>query len=326
MSNEKPRTRLTPQELQNLADAAQKEEWCTFDADPASLYCLFKALVDNRKGRASWQALRSAKHNVDRDALVLSSWQHLEAQHGEVIKKEYHSLEYHRHFLFDWFLDRYDVRRARQAVGGGKVASNVHLLLALAVLALFLLRRSGLFEPRPTVWSVVLSVVIYSVAVASLAVPFRERLSKDSSEALILALHSLVPRLAGAGAVGLVILASSQELLRVVVATKPWWLIGLFLAGYCYLLLEMARRIHPLPRRRRLALLAFDISMIALSHSAALAMIAEGGLRRVLANTEAGESFRLFTLGESANVVFFVFTIGLVVNLIWAEQPVTEPL
>ncbi len=137
----------------------------------------------------------------------------------------------------------------------------------------------------------------------------------------MIATHSLIPRLAGAGAVGLVILASSQDLLNVVVTTQPWWLIGLLLTGYSYLLLEMARRVHPLPLLRRLALHALDIAATALSHSMALALLAEGALRRVLDGTGGSYGW-----SAAASVVVFVFSIGLVVNLIWAEQPVTEPL
>jgi hypothetical protein len=157
------------------------------------------------------------------------------------------------------------------------------------------------------------------VVLGGLARSFRGKLS-DRLEALATAVHSLIPRLAGAGAVGLVILASSQELLSAVLLTQPWWLIGLLLAGYGYLLLEMARRVHPLPRLRRLALHAFDISTTALAHSLTLVLLAEGVLRKALGGRA------VFGWSEAASAVVFVFSIGLVVNLIWAEQPVTEPL
>lgn len=307
-------------ELQELVSGPEKALAAV--SDPAQLYGLFRFLVDDRKGRNKWQALRSEKQ-LDRDALVVSAWKELEKK--PAIEAQYHSLEYHRLWLFDWLLRRYDIRRARSVVGGGKWwVQNAHFFLLGAVVAVFVLRRWEWLGSRQTFWSLILCGTAYAAVLVLLARSFRARLS-DSLEAFAVATHSLIPRLAGAGAVGLVILASSQELLNVVVDAKPGWLIALLFAGYGYLLLEMARRIHPLPRARRLALHGFDVATTALAHSMTLALLAEGGLRKVLANSPGATADPL-DWSQSLSVVVFVFSIGLVVNLIWAEQPVTEPL
>ncbi len=307
-------------------------------------YALLKLLVQENGG-LRWQALKewSLKERTekardrkepslwDADAQVLKLWQELEgdfvregsAEISELARHRW-SVVYHRHWLFDWFLSRYDIRRARQVLGGGAWSRNAHALLAAAILVVLFFHLAGRLEPLPALSSVSLSLLIYSLVVAALGAGFRARVS-DWPEAIALALHSLIPRLAGAGAVGLVILASSQELLRAVVETGWWWLVGLLLAGYGYLLLEMARRVYPSPPLPRLLCHGADIAATALAHSMTLALLAEGGLRRVLKN-EPGEIADPFSCWELFSVVVFVFTIGLVVNLIWAEQPVTEPL
>lgn len=289
-------------------------------SDPARLYTLFRFLVDDRKGRNKWQALRSGEP-LDRDALVVSAWKELETK--SAIEVQYHSLEYHRLWLFDWLLRRYDVRRARSVVGGRWWAQKAHFLLLGAVLAVFVLRRLQWLGSHQTFWSLVLCGTAYAAVLILLARSFKARLS-DRLEAFAVATHSLIPRLAGAGAVGLVILASSQELLKVVIGTNWWWLLGLLLAGYGYLLLEMAHRVHPAPPLSRLLFHGTDIAATALAHSMMLALLAEGALRKVLLNN--GESHSPLDWSQSLSVVVFVFSIGLVVNLIWAEQPVTEPL
>jgi hypothetical protein len=283
------------------------------------VYEILTFLVSDR----NWLALKASQKTIDRDALALAVWEHLETEHAAAIEAQYQSLEYHRRLLFDWLLGRYDLRRARLAAGAGRWAQQAHWFLLAGVLATFVLYRSGLFGRHPTPWAAAACLALYGAVVAVLGVAFRARLA-DRAEALTLALHSLVPRLAGAGAVGLVILASSQDLLRVVASTRPWWLAGLILAGYGYLLLEMARRVHPLPPPCRLALHGLDVAATALAHATALALLAEGGLRKVLAGGEG--SYGPFSWSQSAAVAVFVFTIGLVVNLIWAEKPVTEPL
>jgi hypothetical protein len=291
-----------------------------FSASPR-LYALLRFIVNDRQGRNMWQALRSEKE-LDRDKLVVFVWEEVEKR--PEIEEKYHSFEYHRLWLFEWFLRRYDIRRAREVVGGGASwAQRAHFVLLLAVLATFVLRLSVWRTSHQTHWALLFCGFAYSMVLIALARSFRDKLP-DKLEAFAVATHSLIPRLAGAGAVGLVILAASQELLKVVINTNWWWLVALLLAGYGYLLLEMARRIHPMPRWARLRPHGFDVACTALAHSTTLALLAEGALRKVLSND--GRSHPPLEWSQLLSIAVFVFTIGLVVNLIWAEQPVTEPL
>lgn len=316
-------TAFTDAESRFASDKAGLERLSAKCARP---YALFKLFVEEKEGWLRWQALKeqTPDKSWDTDAEVLKLWKTLDSDSSSKELASCHwSVVYHRLWLFEWFLRRYDIRRARSVAGGeGFWAQNVHFLLLGVVAVAFALRRFELLGSHETFYSLAFCGLAYAAVLTVLALSFKVRKKlPDGLEALTVATHSLIPRLAGAGAVGLIILASSQDLLKVVVGTKPWWLIGLLLAGYGYLLLEMTRRVHPLPRLRRLTLHALDIAVTALTHSMALALLAEGALRKVLDG--AGGNYGW---SAAASVVVFVFSIGLVVNLIWADQPVTEPL
>jgi hypothetical protein len=287
----------------------------------AELYDDFKLVVHDVKERAKWHA-RSKDENLDRNAEAVQAWNKLET-FGDEIEKQYHSLVYHRLWLFDWLLRRYDVRRARSVVGGGWWARNAHLLLLFLVMLVYVARRLGLFGNHETLLTLFCCAGTYAAVLFVLARSFKAKLP-ERREAFAVATHSLIPRLAAAAVVGVLFLASSLELLLVVLDTRVLWLPVLLLAVYGYIFLEMSRRVHPLPPLRRLALHALDISATALAHSFTLTLLAEGVLRKLL--EIRGSSRLLFGWSESFSLVVFVFSIGLVVNLIWAEQPVTEPL
>jgi hypothetical protein len=289
------------------------------------LHGLFKFIVAEPTGEAKWQELRTKNKALDRDSLVVHVWNKLDSpQYREAIEKQYHSLEYHRLWLFDWLLRRYDVRNARKIVGGKSwAAANAHLLVLAAVLAVFAVRRLRWLGAHQTQGAALLCAAVYSAALAGLAWSFKPKLP-DRLEAFTAATHSLIPRLAGASVVGLLFLASSLEIVPALLGTHWLWLLGVLAASYGYLLLEMARRIHPLPRLRRLLGFGADVAATALAHSITLILLAEGVLIRMLPGGTDRHS-PLSTV-EAFSLVVFVFSIGLVVNVIWAEQPVTEPL
>lgn len=285
------------------------------------LYGLFKLLSNDDKGRAVWHRLATEVPRLDRDQVVLDLWNVLEMddpQHAERIGS---SAAYHRAWLFDLFLRHYDVRRSLRTAGAGGWLVYFPSFLLAAVGVLFILRRIPQTVTIPA-WAWVLGVtMVYAVIVVPMAVQFRRRLS-SGAEATVLALQSLLPRLAGAAAVGLVILASSEELLKLVIGVHWRWLLLPLVGGFLYLVLEMARRVHPLPRLRRLALQGLDIWLVGLCHALALTLVAERGLKKILDADSVGP----FAWEAAMSVTVFLFAIGLIVNLIWAEQPITEPL
>lgn len=285
------------------------------------LYGLFKFLSNDEKGRAVWHRLATEDPRLDRDQVVLDLWNVLQTYDPQHAEKIGSSTTYHRAWLFDLFLGHYDVRRSLRTAGAGGWSANFPIFLLVTVGALFILRRMPYTMTIPA-WAWVLGVAMaYAAIVVPLALQFRRRLS-SGVEATVLALQSLLPRLAGAAAVGLVILASSEELLELVIGVGWPWLLLPLIGGFLYLVLEMARRVHPLPRLRRLALHGLDIWVTGLCHALALTLVTERGLRTILQPASVGP----FAPEAALSVTVFLFAIGLIVNLIWAEQPITEPL
>jgi hypothetical protein len=297
--------------------ASEREPWL-------ARYALFKLLTSKKAGPLRWRALREAGERWEPGERIAQLWSELEEAPDEDFNSIHWSKIYHRDWLFHWFLSRYDLRAARRVLGGGTMAAWAHVTLLVGVVLVFSSRRLDLLGAGGTLYSMALLAVLYLVIALGLAKSFHPRLT-SRLDAFVLALQSLVPRLAGASAVGVLLLASSQELLQVVVGLALWWLWLplLVVGGWAYCLLEMSRHVQPLPPPGRLALQGVDVTVTALGHSFALALLGEGALVKVLRNGAAGPPLGW---SQSLSVVVFVFVIGLIVNLIWAEQPVTEPL
>lgn len=297
---------------------------------PKAVYGLLRFLTDESESRGKWQEiseLATAENRtaLDRDASTWRLWGWLEDR-GKSYVTSRSTLLFHRHRIFDWFLGRYDLRRARALFADGRAVRNAHwLLLGGLLLAAFAevtrwggdAAGPGPILARPAVLAV---TVTYLVVTSWLAHRFRQQ-EAGRIEAITLAGQSLIPRLAGASAAGVVILASSEELARFVIAgAGPWRLALLVGASLLYLLLEMSRRIHPVPRLGRLLLHGLDVSATAFAHSLALALVTGPGLVLI---AETGQPLTGLSL---LNLAAVLFAIGLVVNLIWAEQPITQPL
>lgn len=301
-------------------------------------YGLLKLLSDDRRSRALWAALTGppvpsgalTRRRLERSGVVLRLWRLFEGDEGRAYLRQLHrSVAFHRRRFFEWFLGRYELGPARGVLigGGGGAVRQLHFGLLAGVLAV-----AGLHLTSPALagpggggwrpWTLLLAVGVYLTVVLVQVVAFRPA-GLTVTERWFLAGHSLVPRLAAASVVGLVILASSEELLGFVVrGASPWRAGVLLVASYAYLLLEMSRRVHPLPRPRRLLRLGADVGATALAHGLAIGVVAERALRSILdqPRTEVLSAVQLL------NVAAFLLAIGLIVNLIWAEEPVTQPL
>lgn len=286
------------------------------------LYGLFKHLADDHRARAFWHRLAEEEKGLDRDGKLLLLWGLVESGGPDgVLGRIGSSPAYHRVWLFDLFLRHYDLRRALRIAGAGRVAASAHWVLFLAVAALFIVRHLAVGALAPAWWVVLLVGACYLTFVLLVALSFRHRLA-NRLERVVVALHALVPRLGGAAAVGLVILGSSHELVSLVIGVDLPWLLVPLAGGCVYLLAEIARRLHPLPGPGRLLRRAIEIAAVALCHALALTLVGERGLRAIVEPGAAGA----FPAASAMSIAVFLFAIGLVVNLIWAEKPVTEPL
>jgi hypothetical protein len=292
-------------------------------------YALLKLLGDDRRSRPHWAALAEpGGSTLERPDVVLQLWRLFETEEGRAyLRRHQRSVAYHRRRFFEWFLGGYDLRHARGILlaRDRTAIRTIHFLLLagmLAVAALHLGVPAAAAGGRRQAWTLALVPAVYLAVVLVQVMSFRSD-GLTAAERWILAGQSLVPRLAAASVVGLVLLASSEELLAFVVrGASPWRAAVLLAASFVYLLLEMARRIHPLPRPRRLLRLGSDVAATAFAHGLAIAVCAERPLRSILDPPR----MQVLSPWQLLNVAAFLLAIGLIVNLIWAEEPVTQPL
>jgi hypothetical protein len=294
-------------------------------------YGLLKLLSDDERSRPHWAALQELEDaRLSRPGVVLSLWKFFETDQGRsYIARFQRSVRYHREVLFDWFLYRYDLGSARRILLGREhfLIGHIHfLVLAFMVgIAALYLKRPLLFSPSG--WgqhklALGLVALVYFLAAGVQVLVFPKE-SASRLQRWAFAAQTLVPRLAAGSLVGLVALASSEELLRYVISgASPWRLGVVLVAALAYLSLEIVRRVHPMPPPRQLARLVAGAFITALAHAIAIAVCAERALRSIPRPPLA----EAMTCIQLANVAAFLLAIGLIVNLIWAEEPVTQPL
>ncbi len=285
-------------------------------------YGFLRALQDERASRSAWRHLLDATapegSRRDKDRILFDLWKSLEK---EIPACPYGSVgEHRRHFLL-WFLRRYDLGSARRLYWDSRLAPAAQYIL-LGLLAALLVATALLPQREPFWWG---PLAVYGAVCGWLGLAMGDGFA---------ALNSLVPRLLGTVAVGLAILCSSSELASVVLcgrspeATCPpnaWIFIGTVVVSWLYLLLESERRIYPRPPTLVLCRRSFAILCTGLSHALALAVAFRPALRATLgaAHLPAGCGAPWL---EILNVTGFILIVGMLFQIIWAEEPVTHPL
>ncbi len=270
------------------------------------LYQYLRRLVDDSRSGAIWNTI-----DKDRDSEVERLWRHLADGHGSYIEQYHGSLAYHRQRLFAWFLDRYELARARRILKDKAPWPNWGLpYLPVVTAVIGILAASHGWHLR---LCVPLAASGYLLAIGW----WWASVGRSSTMEFV---KSLIPRLAGTAAAGAGLLLTSGELL-VFIATRMTWPSSLLLLGLAttYLMLEIEHRVQPRPSLKALALKTFNLVLLALAHSSVIVLLILPVLRHLVPGAALGwQSLLAFTT--------VVFAAGLVLNVIWAEEPVTRPL
>lgn len=259
----------------------------------------------------------------DREGAVMKLWLELRQKETQM-EEQGLSVAYHEQFLFDWFLLRYDLDSARSVfwpkLKGGLawiVRNCQYLMLALVLGAVYLMPRG----PNPwrylAIWVLVpiLAIVLLQWGL------FRKRAGRFAVWA---AAFSLVPRLAGTVMVGLFFILSNGPLSTYVVKTPSnTWAVAVAGAGsFLYFAFEISRRVRPVPRPGVLFKRALDVLATGAAYSLALSAIGQTLILKAsgLPDKTIGSPGQVFLLAA------MILAIGVVINVIWAEEPVTKPL
>lgn len=323
--------------LENIARESGRGLAETSDMHAFYDWWRFLAKRQDPMSRAMWQGLRDRKGSPgkSRDAHMLELWRKLRElspnpknNRAEVVPgsnfldEEKHSRRYHEDLMFGWFLARYDIYRAlqcfraelswlRRLIVGWMGAFIFAAVLVGLVFWLFAQLPAGATWP----WRLASVVAMYGIYVGALMWGGSLRWAP--------AVQALIPRLMGTAAVGFLFLLNTEAPFRewLVPESGKWYGPALlFVAAWLYLVLEIVRRVDPDPTLWERASRSSRVLLMGAAHSSALFVVL--GPELPLRNA-AAQRLGAF---EVAGLVLFVLAVGLVLNVIWAEEPVTEPL
>lgn len=291
----------------------ERHGWTTVTPPPSPSpselrYELLRFLVTEERSRAQIQGLAERDPSFDRDQAVMEVWRVLAGEDAEYIAEKHFSIVYHQRRLFAWFVDRYDLRRAREIFAPQPwLHSGLQLVPLLAALAALFMASSRLSALAVVGGGYVVPLLVWRLVQHLSPVDF---------------VQSLVPRLAGTAAAGAALMLSAKELMgflrdRMGVGES----LGLLGAAALYLALEIIHRVHPRLGWRKLANRVANIVFLALAHAVAIVLLILPAIHHLLGDTTAKSSpTELFAFTTA------VFTAGLILNVIWAEEPITRPL
>lgn len=289
--------------------------WCRSDATDAQM---------------SWEYLAARNPNLDRDELMLRLWEIYRGEEDnsrfrDVIEKGYVPKGYYERILFSWFLSRFNLVAARRIFrstqGAGWLNGSI-LAAALLGFAVFLIQPFKLWNALEAFGTFLVVLVLLVVYASGRRLPL-----------IYVTAHSLIPRLAASIALGYLFLASAPQLVRLIYESgiKPPALfaidLGLSLAAFAYIWLHVSKRVRPTPRARKISARVFNVWALALAYAIALLL----PMAPVLFSGSMmyGPGNDLPTRVQFTKLLLcamFALNLGVVLQLVWDETPLTEPL
>ena len=273
----------------------------------------------------------------DRDHFVEKLWSNFEteANHDDfqALIRAWDAADHYRRSLAAWFLQRYALPSALRVAGGTPPARRAAGLLLLVptflvtALACAVIGRFGLHLSR--CWSAAVASLLCLFLLRWLVPPLR-RLPFATAAGL------MIPRLAATVAIGYLFLASVPDLARLLLRAgadpdtqRYLWIasVAVGLALTVYLLLHVERKVVPRPRSGELAKRAGLVLLLGLHHATLGLLVAAPVIfnSRLL---DPGGVEKLPPASPAVLVVtlFLALAIGVVLETMWQDKPLTEPL
>ena len=283
---------------------------------------------DKRVPRA-WFKLQRTVPEVSRDDFVLRLFHAIDKRYFTRIDSKDHLHDTYAFFaedVFRWLLRRYDIRRARavllaDGVRGllARLCVNANILLMLWVLTVAALVTLQWLQGY---W--ILAALAFGYATAVI-VPGLASEPEHGSHRFLAATMALVPRLAASVAIGALFLVTEVHVTQTLIAanaTAP--LLFALAAVIGYLWLELAERIRPRGLRADVAGRVLVLVATGIAHSVSAVLV----LAPYLQNLPVDEGTVTGTLGASDifTLAGVLLSVGVLINVIWADEPVTAPL
>lgn len=261
--------------------------------------------------------------DMERDDYVLKLWESMaegKPNYGgqiTVAERLTHWSYYQNHF-FQWFLQRFNVPAALSVFKNGHKAARLYPVMTVLTIAVVTIYWTC-FSMIPLFWGVffVLILLVLWIVIRSLKVP------------LNYAAQAMLPRLGVTIGIGYLYLFSAGSLVNYVFGLNWPWIayllisLGLFTAVCFYLIQTIFRRVKPQLRHKRSILIrGWFLMMMAMTYSAIGLHISVPILSSCtfLGRSVQPKPLELLVLGSVA------LAIGVALQLVWEDNPVTEPL
>lgn len=265
----------------------------------------------------------------ERDEYVLELWHSVDDENApnkdakkEVNESITHWSYYQSHF-FNWFLNRYHIRFAREVLTKNCFICSFHywyFVLNLFIVLFYYIK------PNLFTYEYVSGFILLS-AIPILILYMTHKLSDLKIGNFI---HSMVPRLSATITIGYLFLISIPDFIRKVYQEiNEYWLlfagVSLILLVFLFILLNIHKRVKPDLSFKNLISRAVDIFILSISYSLSGLYILEPVIRKSVFTND-----QLALLHPCFSQLFFIasvsLAIGVILQLIWEEKPVTEPL
>lgn len=260
----------------------------------------------------------------NRDEYVMALWHTINDENGknltvkeEIVEKLTHWSYYQNHF-FNWFLNRFDIVRAREVFSHNPFSRFVHIFLSVPILLLlFLYFGNQLFS-----WCWIGALIAILLFLCSFTLRY---------ENIEYYFQSLMPRLAVTIGMGYLFILSTDKLVTLINSdVLPWYekeIIGfaLIIGVGIYMLIAIHRRGQPPMDWMKLVRRTGDIMLLGLTYSAIGLWITEPILLEIQ-KKEPGAQNLTFTYDALFLLAAVALAIGVLLQLVWEERPVTQPL
>jgi hypothetical protein len=241
---------------------------------------------------------------------------------------------YQDHFFY-WYLRRYHLPYAR-AIYGIPITSNYYILCLMLITSfisigwnwninlinVFIMHNTK-YQLLPIIQSYGDSVLLI-ITYCSILFYLCCRVDSKGKMPLINAIHSLIPRLAATSVVGYLFLVSANSMVEYIVTkvdNRSGWIavLVLLLGSGIYFGIEMAHRIRPLPSFRDCLLRMSNVIATGFMHACFIFSLGYPILKFY-------GQVPVLCYQQKILLIMIILSIGIVLNIVWEENPVTEPL
>jgi hypothetical protein len=266
-----------------------------------------------------------------RDAFVLEIWQNLndpQKPHGaakaqvEAMRTDW---SYYQNYFFNWFMQRYNIPAAFEVFGVRAMPGHLYpggYSAAIVAAVLFCWICFDVFGFGMCGWSCTLFIVIVIVGILFL----ESKIDKNIPYAYLI--QVLTPRLGVMTGIGYLFLLSAKDLVQYIIKTDfQWWgqiiiSSALILSVWVYLTQAIQRQVKPRISFRNAWKRSTNLMAAAVAYSAIGLHLSAPILTspKLLAEKICYNTLDLLMMASLA------LAIGVVLQLVWEDKPVTEPL